>query len=98
MSSATMYDLTNAHPEWQRIQREIAECTECCSRWCGAVDQPLKFGEIPPPPSEISVLFVGVAPTPINGKNKGSHFYSSVKDPLRVGLFRLLGKMFRVPL
>ncbi len=53
---------------------------------------PLRPGEIPDPPQAVEILFVGVAPTALEGANKGRHFYSSSRDALRRGLFRLLSE------
>lgn len=76
--------------EWKKIQGEIADCPKCLERWPGQVVQPLRAGEIPDPPGQIKILFVGVAPTPMEGRNQGRHFYSSQTDPLRTGLFKAL--------
>ena len=76
--------------EWHSIQQSIADCQKCCQHWPSEITQPLKPGEIPDPPEKINVLFIGVAPTPLNGKNQGTHFYTSGNDLLRIGLFRLL--------
>ena len=84
--------------KWREAQREIAVCEECVSRWRGRVSAPLQIGEIPDPPSPLKILFVGVAPTDREGKNKGHHFYSSTGDNLRRALFSLLDDRFRVPL
>ena len=84
--------------KWREAQREIADCDECVSRWKGRVIAPLQIGEIPDPPSPLKILFVGVAPTDREGRNKGHHFYSSSGDNLRRGLFSLLGDRFRIPL
>jgi len=75
---------------WRELQKSIGSCTECVSRWPAQVTRPLSLGEIPDPPGSIDILFVGVAPTPEQGFFKGAHFYSSARDMLRVGLFRLL--------
>ena len=40
----------------------------------------------------VDILLVGVAPTRQGGRNKGTHFYSSPRDPLRASLFRLLSE------
>ena len=82
--------------KWREAQREIAVCDECASRWRGRVSAPLEIGEIPDPPSPLKILFVGVAPTDREGRNKGHHFYSSTGDNLRRGLFSLLGDRFRI--
>jgi uracil-DNA glycosylase len=81
---------------WRETQKEIASCDECVGRWTGQVSAPLQIGEIPDPPTRIKILFVGVAPTDVEGKNKGHHFYSSPSDNLRNGLFRLLSHRFGV--
>lgn len=84
--------------KWHESQIDIATCRECVSRWKGLVVDPLEVGEIPDPPAKINILFVGVAPTRREGKNKGSHFYSCVGDNLRRGLFRLLSSHFEIAL
>lgn len=85
--------------EWRRIQTEISNCRDCCIRWPDKVVQPLREGELPDPPKEIDILFIGVAPTPQNGPFRGGHFYSSETDSLRVGLFKLLAEEeFGIPL
>ncbi len=81
----------SSHMEWQDTQGDIAVCQECIGRWKGLVIQPQQVGEIPDPPPIVKVLFVGMAPTNREGKNKGNHFYSAARDALRNGLFRLLG-------
>jgi|GEM_PF-3255775 len=83
---------------WQDSQRDISTCEECVDRWRGQVTGPLQIGEIPDPPSFIKILFVGVAPTDQEGKNKGNHFYSAAGDNLRNGLFWLINERFLVPL
>lgn len=83
---------------WQDAQRDISICEECVSRWRGRVIAPLQIGEIPDPPSFVKILFVGVAPTDLEGRNRGGHFYSSAGDNLRRGLFRLLNDRFAIPL
>lgn len=65
---------------------------ECPRRWRDDVINPLALGQIPEPPPAVDILFVGVTPTAHEGRNKGAHFYSSSKDPLRMGLFSLLGR------
>lgn len=75
---------------WNLIQKEIGECHECNRRWPRYLTNTIQLGEIPAPPNSIRILFIGVAPTALNGKNKGTHFYTSYKDNLRRGLFRLL--------
>lgn len=84
--------------EWAHIQRTIAECHECLTRWSSAVAQPLRPGEIPDPPARVDILFVGVAPTRIAGASRGGHFYSDNGDRLRQGLFGVLEREFGVPL
>ncbi|RMH37296.1 MAG: hypothetical protein D6690_02715 [Nitrospirae bacterium] len=90
--------LFNANMPWQRLQAEISGCRECMTRWPEHVSDPLAMGEIPDPPPSIEILFVGVAPTNLLGRHRGTHFYSSPSDPLRRGLFRLLQEHFHVPL
>lgn len=75
---------------FRQLQADIASCVECVTRWKGAVTRPLSVGEIPDPPAEVDVLFVGVAPTAEQGHSRGEHFYSDSCDNLRSGLFRLL--------
>lgn len=92
--------MNHKHPrleEWKQLQQEIADCSECCNRWPHKVTRPLSVGEIPDPPLEIDVLFVGVAPTAQRGNN-GKHFYSWRRDNLRRGLFAVLENEFRIPL
>lgn len=84
---------------WREIQSQIARCGECCKKWPNDVIRPLNTSEMPDPPEMVNILFVGVAPTRQEGKNKGTHFYSSPQDPLRRELFRLLAeKPFSLPL
>lgn len=84
---------------WGHIQQEIAECGDGCGLCPGKVTCPLAVGEIPDPPDQIDILFVGVAPTAQEGRYAGTHFYSNKRDLLRLGLFRLLSeKGFDVPL
>lgn len=75
---------------WSQIQVDIASCAECTTGWANEVCRPLSVGEVPTPPERVRLLFVGVAPTPHEGRSRGAHFYSSVTDRLRVGVFRLL--------
>ncbi len=77
-------------PRWVDLQREIASCRKCREKWSKEITSPLSVGEIPDPPQKVKLLFVGVAPTPSRGKNKGNHFYSDVSDTLRVELFKML--------
>ena len=84
--------------KWGAIKEEIATCSQCTRVWSKHIVHPLGIHEIPNPPHEIKILFVGVAPTAEEGINQGSHFYSSVKDKLRVGLFKLLERKFKVQL
>ena len=83
---------------WADCQADISQCDKCCARWPGEVRRPLQLGEIPAPPSNISVLFVGVAPTPDEGPYKGGHFYTSTRDLLRRGLFALLEEKYHYSL
>ncbi|HET7342347.1 MAG TPA: uracil-DNA glycosylase family protein [Methylomirabilota bacterium] len=48
--------------------------------------------EIPGPPPDLKLLFVGVAPTAAGGQSRGGHFYSDSADRLRRGLFDLLSE------
>lgn len=75
---------------WRDVQRRIATCRECCDSWPNEVICPLGADEMPDPPEEIDILFVGVAPTPQERGSKGKHFYSSPSDRLRGGLFSIL--------
>lgn len=84
--------------EWHSIQQSIADCQKCCQHWPAEITHPLKYGEIPDPPEKIKILFIGVAPTPLNGKNQGNHFYTSENDLLRIGLFRLLSGQHNIRL
>ena len=79
---------------WVNIQSEIEKCSDCIGKWPGHIKQPLEEGEIPHPPAHVRLLFVGVAPTPIEGMSRGGHFYSSCRDPLRAGLFKVLDGVF----
>jgi len=84
---------------WQQIQTNIASCAECTARWPSAVRRPLAVGEIPNPPEQVRLLFVGVAPTPDEGSSRGGHFYASANDKLRAGLFGVLSETpFNLPL
>lgn len=75
--------------QWRELQAGVGRCHECIAISDGTAAQPLQPGEIPDPPPEIDILFVGVAPRRINGGD-GSHFYSSAADKLRLGLFTVL--------
>lgn len=77
---------------WRALQREIAGCQECYTRWRGEVVRPLSIGEIPDPPDRIDILFIGVAPTAARRPARGTHFYSNARDRLRAGLFRVLAE------
>lgn len=79
--------------KWQKCKEDTANCAECVGRWPRDVKAPLDARELPDPVSPIKILFVGVAPTPTNGRNKGTHFYSNKDDQLRVGLFKVLDKL-----
>ena len=84
---------------WRESQEEIARCGDCCGGESGdAVSTPLQVGEIPEPPNRIRILFIGVAPTPLRGRGKGTHFYSLRTDPLRLGLFSVLDSLFATKL
>ena len=43
----------------------------------------------------IRILFVGVAPTDIKGRYRGTHFWSHRRDLLRKGLFRVLDEVLQ---
>lgn len=75
---------------WRIIQAGIAGCGQCIRGQAEIVGSPLNVGEIPDPPTTVDVVFVGVAPTSLNGRHKGRHFWSNVNDPLRIGLFSVL--------
>ena len=75
---------------WRTTQACIAACRECVTGNGRLVANPLAVGEIPDPPDTVDVLFVGVAPTALNGKHQGQHFWSNATDALRLGLFGLL--------
>jgi hypothetical protein len=72
---------------WALLQEKVATCHLCLTQWPHDVEDPLHLDEIPPPPDDVRILFVGVAPTPVEGQNRGTHFYSSPRDPLRRDLF-----------
>ncbi len=98
-SDVAVSDATRRASRWQQIQTEIAGCRDCCERWPAVVTDPLSLGELPSPPPDIDVLFVGVAPTRSGGRSRGTHFYSTATDNLRRGLFRLLASQeFELPL
>jgi uracil-DNA glycosylase len=84
--------------QFRRIQQEITSCKECCNRSPDWVTRPLGVDEIPDPPPEIDILFVGVAPTAEKGPNRGKHFYSWSSDNLRRRLFQILTNEFNIPL
>lgn len=75
---------------FRRLQQDVARCEECVRRSEGGVARSLAADEIPDPPPEVDLLFVGVAPTADEGRSQGAHFYSDTCDNLRCGLFRLL--------
>jgi len=100
-SDVTVPDATTPHraSPWRQIQTEIAACRDCRERWPAVVADPLSLGEMPSPPPDVEVLFVGVAPTRSAGRSRGTHFYSSATDNLRRGLFKLLASQeFGLPL
>lgn len=80
----------HSHRTWSALQEQIAGCMDCVHGWPNEVVRPLAVSETPSPPERIKLLFIGVAPTAADGKNQGSHFYSTAGDSLRVGLFKLL--------
>lgn len=93
------FDMDDRSSRWRAIQSQIAHCGECCEKWPKDVTSPLSTSEIDDLPEAVNILFVGVAPTRLGGKNKGKHFYSSPQDPLRRELFRLLAEEpFLLPL
>ena len=47
---------------------------------------------MPDPQESIQLLFIGVAPTNVECKSKGNHFYSDDGDNLRRELFEILSK------
>lgn len=77
---------------WESLQAAVSGCYRCLTGWPGSVTRPLRIDEIPDPPQDVGILFVGVAPTPQEGPTAGEHFYSSPRDLLREGLFRLLSE------
>lgn len=77
---------------WLELQEQIEVCKVCLDKEPHEISTPLCRDEIPLPPTRISVLFVGVAPTRLAGKSRGTHFYSNQKDLLRTGLFRALDR------
>jgi uracil-DNA glycosylase len=77
---------------WESLQAAVAGCCRCLTGWRAYVTHPLDIDEIPDPPQDVGLLFVGVAPTPQEGPTAGEHFYSSPHDLLREGLFRLLSE------
>ncbi len=80
---------------WIASKQGIAKCRECLDRWPTRVEQTLRVDEIPDPgcDRDISILFVGVAPPPLEeGMNVG-HFYTNPGDRLRLGLFHVLDRM-----
>ncbi len=54
--------MTERVAHWRAVQGPIASCEECCARWPSAVTSPLNSNQMPDPPDEIDILFVGVAP------------------------------------
>jgi uracil-DNA glycosylase len=76
--------------QWRSIQQVIDGCEACTDDQSALVGSPLSVGEIPDPPAQVEVLFVGVAPTSQGGRHRGRHFWSNVTDPLRLGLFSVL--------
>jgi uracil-DNA glycosylase len=80
--------------QWQDICLGVEKCLECIRVAPQAVTQPLKRGDVPDPPRRTRILFVGVAPTAQKKRNAGNHFYSSQTDALRIGLFKVLDRVF----
>lgn len=83
---------------WRKLQQDIEHCKECLTKWSKDITHPLRVGEIPDPPRDIKLLFVGVAPTAAKGRNRGNHFYSSQTDGLRLGLFGVLDGLLKTRL
>lgn len=77
---------------WIELQDQVEQCHTCIDLKPTEGAQPLCRGEMPLPPDEIRVLFVGVAPTRLGGRSRGTHFYSNRSDFLRAGLFRALDR------
>jgi len=77
---------------WTELQMRIETCTACANLRPSEVSTPLRCREIPVPPATIKILFVGVAPTRLGGQSRGTHFYSSRNDRLRIGLFHALDR------
>lgn len=77
---------------WLEIQNQIEHSRACINLRPADVAQPLLRREIPSPPAKIRVLFVGVAPTRLGGKGRGTHLYSNQVDLLRTALFRALDR------
>jgi hypothetical protein len=61
---------------WTASKTGIASCHECLTHWPSQVEQPLTAREIPDPPEEIRLLFVGVAPPPLSSErdDESGHF------------------------
>jgi hypothetical protein len=81
---------------WIASKDRIAVCRECIERWPSRVECPLATTEIPNLRRDIRILFVGVAPPPLDvedGKDPG-HFYTNRGDRLRLGVFHVLDQIF----
>lgn len=78
---------------WSGLAADIRSCDACRAAAAGHVggDRPILVS--PDPPDELDLLFVGVAPTALEGRNRGAHFHSSRTDELRCGLFRELDRL-----
>jgi uracil-DNA glycosylase len=85
---------TDQRAQWQNICLDVEKCLECIRLAPQAVTHSLRRGEVPDPPRHTRILFVGVAPTAQKKRNAGTHFYSSQTDALRVGLFKVLDRVF----
>jgi uracil-DNA glycosylase len=82
---------------WIACKEQIATCHECIDRWPLHVENPLSVEEVPNPPRDVSILFVGVAPPPLGSADDDEvgHFYSNPCDRLRLGLFHILDQIFK---
>src|SRR2546426_2643846 len=78
---------------WHGVVADIRSCDACRAAASGHVGGEPPILVSPDPPDEIDLLFVGVAPTALEGKNKGAHFHSSRTDELRRELFRMLDSL-----
>lgn len=84
---------TRPTASWDSLVADIRSCDRCRAVAPGHVGGERPILMSPGPPVEVDILFVGVAPTALEGKNKGAHFHSSQKDELRCGLLSLGGHL-----